>query len=114
MPTPIHAALARARWTADDARAVLAALDRSGQSVRAFAEEHGIDPQRLYAWRRRVAGGDAITFHEVTVRPVIATEAPAGVFEIVLASGVRIRVPSSFDAAALTRLLDVLEPTRAC
>ena len=89
MPTPIRELPARARWTADHARAVLAALDRSGQSVRVFAEEHGIDPQRLYAWRRRVAGGDAITFHEVTVRPVIATEAPAGVFEIVLASGVR-------------------------
>jgi transposase-like protein len=114
MPTPIRQLPTRARWTADDARTVLAALDRSGKSVRAFAEEHGLDPQRIYAWRRRVAGGDGITFHEVTVRPAVATEASSGVFEIVLVSGARIRVPPSFDAAALTRLLDVLESTRAC
>jgi hypothetical protein len=29
--------------------------------------------------------------------------------EVVLASSVRIRVPSTFDASALARLLDVLE-----
>jgi transposase-like protein len=117
MPTPVQSAFARARWTEDDARVVLAALDRSGQSVRAFAEEHGLDPQRLYAWRRRVAGGDRITFHEVTVRPerlAAAHDAPLGAFEIVLASGAVIRVPPAFDAAALARLLEVVERTRAC
>ena len=32
-------------------------LQRSGQSVAAFAREHGVTPQRLYWWRNRLAGG---------------------------------------------------------
>ena len=117
MRTPVESLFTRRRWTTDDARAVLAALDRSGKSVRVFAEEHGLDPQRLHAWRRRVAEGDPITFHEVTVRPAPRTEAaeaPLAAFEIALASGVVIRVPPAFDAAALARLLDVLTQARAC
>lgn len=104
------------RWTEEDARVVLAALERSGKPLRTFAEEHGLDPQRLYFWRRRVAVGDRTTFQEVIVRPSpipseIAEEAP---FEIVLGSGAVVRVPPSFDATALTRLLDVLAQARGC
>lgn len=104
------------RWTEADARIVLAALARSGQSVRDFAERHGVDPQRVYLWRRRVAGGDRTTFHEVVVRapPSTLTEPQGSDFEIALTSGVTIRVPSSFDAAALTRLLEVLGQWRSC
>jgi hypothetical protein len=36
------------RWTREDAREVLDALERSGTSVRVFAADHGLDPQRLY------------------------------------------------------------------
>jgi transposase-like protein len=110
----------RRRWTEQDARRVLAALDRSGQSVRAFAEGHGIDPQRLYLWRRRfasVAGGDATTFQELTVPPSRASSVDRGVtaaFEIVLASGVVVRVPASFDMVSLERLLHVLTRAHAC
>ena len=98
----------RARWTEQDARAALAALDRSGKSVRRFAAEQGLDPQRLYMWRRRLAGGECTTFQEVIVRSSPA----ASTIEVVLASGVVLRVPSSFDSDALARLLDVL--ARAC
>jgi hypothetical protein len=42
----------RRRWTEQDARVVRAPLERSGQPVRVFAEEHGLDPQRLYVWRK--------------------------------------------------------------
>ena len=35
-------------------------------------------------------------------------------FEVVLPSGVVVRVPASFDAAALERLLEVLAQARAC
>jgi transposase-like protein len=114
---PAHPPFNRPRWSEEDARAVLAALERSGKPVRAFAEEHGLDPQRLYLWRRRVAEGDGTTFRELIVRPSSATSARDVVespFEIVLASGVVIRVPPSFDATALARLLDVLAQARAC
>ena len=113
MPNSVQSICRRARWTRDDARAVLVALDRSGKSVRAFAEEHGLDPQRLHAWRRRVAEGDAVTFRELTVRPQPAIEAPA-VFEIALVSGMIVRVPPAFEAPALARLLDVLTQARVC
>jgi transposase-like protein len=50
------------RWTTDEARQVVAALERSRKPVSVFAAEHGLDPQRLYYWRRRVAEGDGTTF----------------------------------------------------
>jgi transposase-like protein len=112
MPTP-HSSPRRSRWTEEEAVSVLGALKRSGKSVREFAEERGLDPQRLYAWRRRVAGGDRTTFREVTVRPV-TVDATTRVFEIVLPSGVKIRAASDFDAGALARLLDVLRQAGAC
>jgi transposase-like protein len=67
----------RPRWNAEDARQVIAALDRSGQSVSVFAAEHGLDPQRVYLWRRRLgiagsAGAERSTFREVIVRPAAA------------------------------------------
>ena len=106
----------RRRWTERDARVVLAALARSGKPLRVFAEEHGLDPQRLYGWRRRVANGDRTTFHELIVRPSghSAPNADGMAFEVVFASGVVVRVPPSFDAAALARLLVVLTQARAC
>ena len=48
MPALVRSPFDRPRWTEEDARVVLAALERSGQPVRAFAEENGLDPQRLY------------------------------------------------------------------
>ena len=114
MPTPRPTPFDR-RWTEETARAVLAALERSGKPIRVFAEEHGLDPQRLYAWRRRVARGDRTTFRELIVRPSssVAMRGEAGAaFEIALPSGVVVRVGASFDDAALARLLGVV--ARAC
>ena len=59
----------RPRWSVEDARAVLAALDQSGQSVSVFAAEHGLDPQRVYVWRRRLGvGAEATMFREIAVQ----------------------------------------------
>jgi hypothetical protein len=105
----------RPRWTEQDARAALAALEGSGMSVREFAAEHGLDPQRLWSWRRRVAGGDRTTFRELIVRPSATAGAGSGdAFEVVLGSGTVVRVPPSFDSAALVRLLEVLAQAQAC
>jgi transposase-like protein len=101
------------RWTEAQAREVIAALERSGKPVSVFAAEHGLDPQRVYQWRRRVAGGDPTMFREIVVRPS-DPRAQGSSFEVVLATGDIIRVPPSFDEAALARLLDVLVRARAC
>lgn len=110
---PRHAAGASfnsRRWTEAEARELLAALEQSGRSITAFAAARGLDPQRLYYWRRRVAGGDRITFRELVVRPAQSAPQPMP-FEILLGSGHVVRVPPSFDGEALGRLLEVL---RAC
>src|ERR1700722_2069442 len=70
MPTKAVASpFSRPRWTEQDARGARAALQRSGKSVRAFSTEHGLDPQRLYSWKRRLGGAEPSTFQEVIVRP---------------------------------------------
>jgi transposase-like protein len=107
----------RLRWTEQDARDALAALERSGKTVSIFAAEHGLNPQRLYAWRRRLGGAEPTTFQEVIVRPSARVSLGNGeraLFEIVLCSGVVVRVPSCFEAAELARLLEVLAQARAC
>jgi transposase-like protein len=115
MLTSVRSPFDRPRWTVEDAREVIAALDRSGESVSVFAAEHGLDPQRLYLWRRRLAAALApSTFREVVVRPTPSRPLVDAPFEVVLASGQVVRVPASFDAVALARLLDVLAQAGTC
>ena len=100
----------RLRWTEQDARNALAALHRSGKTVSVFAAEHGLDPQRLYSWRRRLGGAERTTFQELVVRPAARISFADGdaPFEVALPSGVVVRVAASFNSAALERLLEVL------
>lgn len=58
MRIPRRSPYDRPRRTERDARAVLAALERSGKPVRVSAEEHGLDSQRL---TRGVAGSPEVT-----------------------------------------------------
>jgi transposase-like protein len=78
--------------------------------VSVFAAEHGLDPQRLYCWRRRLGEAGRTTFQELVVRSparIAVTDGDAA-FEVVLPSSVVVRVPASFEAASLERLLEVL------
>jgi transposase-like protein len=115
--------LTQPRWTPDDARAALAAHSASGLTVVAFAAAEGLDPQRLYGWRRRFATDVAtvprprFAAKEGTVpRPTfVEVRARAGDgIEVVLRGGDILRIPSSFESETLTRLLKVLEPSRSC
>jgi transposase len=83
----------------------------SGLTAREFALGEDINPATLRWWSSRlrtarrdgaVSSAPALTFVEVTHAP--ASEP----IEVVLVSGVRLRVPSDFDAATVDRLLDVL------
>jgi hypothetical protein len=96
-----------------DARKALAVLQRSGKAVNVSAAERGLDPQRLYSWRRRLGKAERTTFQELIVRPAPQISVTDGVasFELALPSGVVVRVPASFNTAALERRLEVL---RAC
>jgi transposase-like protein len=113
--------LTHRRWTEEEARQALAAFDRSGLGIVAFAIREGLEPQRLARWRRRLAvEGVAPAFEEVTSSVTRAVRGGEVVhvdrerFEIVLSSGCVVRVPESFDASALRRLLSVMAEVRAC
>lgn len=101
------AARSQKRWTAALARQVLAAWAASGLSRQEFADKHGIHEQRLYNWQRRLAESAPSTevqFREVTVPAAISDVR----LELVLPSGLIVRIPAAFDASAVARLLEVL------
>lgn len=101
MPTPSYRS--SRRWTETEARAALTALDASGLSPGAFAAREGLDPQRLRAWRHKL--GTAIA-----PAAFIEVRAPAGErVEVVLRSGVVLRVTETVDPEAVRRLVDALE-----
>ena len=101
MPAP--AAPTRRRWTEVDAREALAALAASGRSLRAFARDHGLDPQRLYAWRRKLQRPDAPRFVELLVAPPTRREVTG--LEIGCPSGHVVRVPDDVNAPQLVAVL---------
>lgn len=81
------------RWTAEQARAVLAEVDRRGIPVNRFAAEKGLGAERLYRWKRLLGrrgrrAAPATRFAEVAVLP----GARAGSIEIDLGWGITLRV----------------------
>ena len=101
------------RWTVADARAVFVEQAASGLSLTAFARRERIDEWRLYRWRRRLdekkgsraAAASAPTPAVIELRP---SSQRVEHIEIVLASGVTLRVPETIDPAAIARLVAAL------
>jgi transposase-like protein len=109
-PRSVEEIAAKRRWNAADATVVVEAAAKSGLALRTFAEQQGIEPHRLYRWRRalrrRAHEPAPVRFAEVVVRPDLDAAHP---IELVLVSGHVVRVGRGFDAEALRRLLAVLE-----
>jgi hypothetical protein len=89
----------------------------SGLTVAQYAAKHGLNEASLKWWKWRLGSRSKrarsaspamspLTFVEMT------TESRGDALELVLASGVTVRVPAAFDATALARLLDVLDKRR--
>jgi transposase-like protein len=102
-------AVRRRYWREADARAVVEAWRRSGESVASFARRHGLKRRRLSPWVSRVEARErAVRFH-----PVRLVGGNAGVrheaIEVVLVDGRRVRVPAGSAASDLKRVLAVLE-----
>ncbi|MBM4025406.1 MAG: helix-turn-helix domain-containing protein [Planctomycetes bacterium] len=118
---PTHRAVSRKSlvlqkvyWRASEAREVLDLWRRSGESLSAFAREHGLCRNRLARWRDRLGtDGPAPEFHPVRlvehrVRPP-AAEAMAGGIEVVLSGGRRVTVRPGFDGDLLAEVIRVLD-----
>lgn len=102
------------RWTESEARTALEALTASGLPLPAFAEREGLEAQRLYAWRRKLACVAAATPAAATpafveIRGVVGRER----VDVVLPSGIVLRVSESIEPTALRRLADALEEGRS-
>jgi transposase len=99
----------RQRWTSEQARTVLSSLRESGLSPGAFAAREGVDVKRLYWWRQRLGGGSA---PGAGARPTAFIElrgmAPPAMVEVVLPSGLTLRVAETIDGAALRRLVEAV------
>jgi transposase-like protein len=99
-------------------RRLLAQRQRSGLSVRAFCQLHGLSEPRFYVWRRTLAVRDAAAVHFAPVRivpdptPETAADSDRTGLELVLGTGRRLRVGVGFDGPTLQRLLALLEEGR--
>jgi len=85
----------------------------SGLTAAQFGAETGVNPRTLTYWKWVLSKG---TRGEKTAAPVIPSSAfvevrtaPSAGFELALANGRRLQIPSTFDAGTLERLLTVLE-----
>jgi len=94
----------------------------SGLTAKEFAAETGLNPGTLTYWKWRLRGAGGVKPEQsavggacfVEIAPSAVAAAPSESaepepIEVVLHDNLRIRVPARFDAAALGRLLAVLE-----
>ena len=87
-------------------REAVAGWKKSDQTIAAYCRARGLGQASFYAWRRQLTRRDrvapAATFVPLTV-------VPDAVVEVVLPTGVVVRVPAAADAAAVARLVAALE-----
>jgi hypothetical protein len=95
----------------------------SGLSAAQFATEIGVSAKALSWWKWQLSRGEKRKpakkrprMRKVALSPMtfveMSTTAGSDALEIVLRSGVRVRVPAAVDSDALGRVLDVLEKRR--
>jgi hypothetical protein len=108
----------RGQWSEHEARGVLSAWRRSGQSVERFAKERGIVPQRIRWWKTKLEGSSTALARSpspLALLPVQVTESsPAKRGEpvaVYLRSGHIVKVGRGFDEEAFARVVAVLEGT---
>lgn len=99
----------RKRWTEEQARAVLDAQARSGMTLRAFARREGLDPQRLRRWERQLGGATRSGAPPKATFVEVAPRAAAAVVDVVLRSGIVLRVSETIEPMALRRLVSALD-----
>jgi len=81
-PTNLARLAAKRRWTSGEARLVLDALERSGETPQAFADRHGLRPGRLDRWlgaepKPTSRARTSMRFAEGTLAPVLAHDLAA-------------------------------------
>ena len=107
----------RRRWSEDEKLRIVVESLSGPRLVSATARRNGISPSLLYVWRRAFraerigAAGSVPGFMPAMIIPETrpgAGASPTGRMEIVVAKG-RIIVDAGVDAAALARVVEVLD-----
>jgi transposase len=126
---------ARRNWALEEKQRIVAESYAAPRQVSATARRNGLSASQLFTWRRLARDGclsdDEMTFASAVIGgasssgdpsflpgqsaadrglpPQASTTATSGRIEIVLAGGHRVIVDHSVDAAALARVVAVLE-----
>ena len=108
--------MAHGQWTEIEARGVLEAWKKSGQTLEGYARSRGLVPQRLHWWKTKLGFGKAaeIKSHAVAMLPVRVAEARTDgrrgePVTVLLRSGHMIKVGRDFDESAFARVVALLE-----
>jgi transposase len=116
----------RRRWSDADKQRMLQETLAPGATVTAVAKRHGVGTGQIYTWRRQALAGAVGGFVPVMIGessgtpdgspPESALPEPRSIpsqrgslVEIKLPSGIRLRVDSNVDGAALRRIVVALE-----
>jgi hypothetical protein len=87
-------------------REAVAAWQKSGLSVRAFCSGRRLSEPSFYSWRRTLRRRDAAAQRRPTLVPLRVV--PAAGLEVVLPTGLVLRVPAGADATAVATLVAAL------
>ena len=116
----VREARSRRRWSEAEKRRLVALTFEAGASVAEIARRHGVNDNLLFNWRRRLGhtamlpapnAGPTLDFAVVDVVPDASRQGRdnAGLIEIELPGGVRVRVDAEVSEAALKRVLSALK-----
>ena len=127
MQVKVLGAERRRRWSYDEKVRLIEETLRAGETVCGVARRHGMAQSLLFTWRRQARqgrlGGEAVP--ALVPVEIASTPAPApafgpqpssppvqrpraGMIEIELGCGCRVRVDREVDAEALQRVLELL------
>ena len=122
----------RRRYTTAEKRAIVEQTRQRGASVASVAQQHGINPNLVFGWRRLYQQGLLEPDAGVTAAPlvpvristptVVAAKSPptvpkaarlrraisGGAIDSEFAGGIRVRVQGDVDRTTLARVIDVL------
>lgn len=99
------------RWNAIQASGAIAALKSSGLSMAAFARREGLDSNRLRKWAKKLEPSTALAAAPTFVEVTRVTNAH---IEVVMPSGLTLRIAETIDAVALARIVHALESAAQC
>jgi len=121
MTNPSHVVVAGTRrtWSREEKRAIIAEAENSATSASAVARRHGVHSSLLFRWRRSIleenraaASAPQPAFIPLALPapagPPPFDRAAAGVIEIELAGGHRLRADATVDVAVLRGVIEAL------